>query len=465
MRYHGNYCGPNWSAGKYQASVIDATVPAIDEFDDTCLLHDAVYAIRGDTTAADIQFARSNFLKGPQRTLASLAVGSQGLVKCLLGAQINMPKNLRSSPAPKKAQNQPVKTKNVGSNTKLSTVPASYGFSLKMKPPVVKHTGNKAAIIGSDFAGSVLSVNTPNYQPAASVILNPAYFQNAMLGSLARAYEKFRFTKAVVQFIPSVPTSTQGQLVMCSSRSVKEPFFNGSSSTFLSRALSQGNAVATPLWMESTLDVPCQGEWSIVDTLLDGDLDDSVQEEIQCYAFCDTTQSCGILMLHYEIEFKDPLYTYHPTMIPVPMGNGSFGTLADNSAINAVGDAVRLVPSTGFTFTGGNGSVYRLVFRQEASVLPTGPGSWATLAAVESTAANTSGLVSTNSSPVSMSTGSVFYAVITVNDIVLYASYEGAANGSLNDTLLYNAATTAIGSWAFIGVLVRLGSAFRITNQ
>ncbi len=53
LRYHGNYVGPGWSAGKYQKSVAYSTVPPIDEFDRTAQVHDAAYAKGKNLKAAD----------------------------------------------------------------------------------------------------------------------------------------------------------------------------------------------------------------------------------------------------------------------------------------------------------------------------------------------------------------------------------------------------------------------------
>lgn len=77
-RYHGNYCGPGWSAGKYQDSVWDPSVPPVDEFDSTCMEHDGAYA-RGDNLKdADYKFYQANIGKGFKRSAAALAVGLQG---------------------------------------------------------------------------------------------------------------------------------------------------------------------------------------------------------------------------------------------------------------------------------------------------------------------------------------------------------------------------------------------------
>lgn len=87
LRIHGNYVGPGWSAGKYQNSVYDPTVPAVDAFDETARQHDRVYAmpITPETPAllkaADLKFAAQNIGRGPLRTISGLVVGLQGLLR------------------------------------------------------------------------------------------------------------------------------------------------------------------------------------------------------------------------------------------------------------------------------------------------------------------------------------------------------------------------------------------------
>lgn len=54
MRY-GNYCGPDWSAGEEQPSVI-SDVAAVDTVDAACKKHDAAYAKGGDLAKADVIF-------------------------------------------------------------------------------------------------------------------------------------------------------------------------------------------------------------------------------------------------------------------------------------------------------------------------------------------------------------------------------------------------------------------------
>jgi hypothetical protein len=93
FRFHGNYVGPGWSAGRYQNSVV-SDVPAVDEFDATGKKHDAAYAMGKNLAVADFEFASENFGKGVKRTVAAVAVGAQGVarvVENLVSGKSSMP--------------------------------------------------------------------------------------------------------------------------------------------------------------------------------------------------------------------------------------------------------------------------------------------------------------------------------------------------------------------------------------
>lgn len=80
FRYHGKYCGPGWSAGRYQGSVAKGP-KADDEFDETCRIHDKAYAENQNLKEADYKFYRSNIGRGFKRSAAALAVGLQGYMR------------------------------------------------------------------------------------------------------------------------------------------------------------------------------------------------------------------------------------------------------------------------------------------------------------------------------------------------------------------------------------------------
>lgn len=85
LRYHGNWCGPGWSAGKYKnakdLTEQDMQVDAIDSLDELCKAHDI--AIRYAKTRSDYKKANDLFIKGASALgwkgyLAAKAVGLFG---------------------------------------------------------------------------------------------------------------------------------------------------------------------------------------------------------------------------------------------------------------------------------------------------------------------------------------------------------------------------------------------------
>lgn len=81
--YHGNYCGPGWSGGKYQDSIEYGTgPPATDAADETCRVHDGHYwsykhgkRKRGDLYKDDYRFMTANLFKRPKFSLMGAGVG------------------------------------------------------------------------------------------------------------------------------------------------------------------------------------------------------------------------------------------------------------------------------------------------------------------------------------------------------------------------------------------------------
>lgn len=81
MRYHGNWCGPNWSNAKRQRST-SVWGWAKDDFDRSCRLHDWAYATSGaDLAEADAVFAQQNRGRGWKRSLAASYMEFQGKLR------------------------------------------------------------------------------------------------------------------------------------------------------------------------------------------------------------------------------------------------------------------------------------------------------------------------------------------------------------------------------------------------
>jgi len=128
-------------------------VPSIDEFDETCRIHDAAYASGSDLLSADVAFTRANFGKGAKRTAAAAAVGVQAAVRAIdkfipkiYPNKTKMTKNGALRGAKAQMSKKAPKNQSTPKQSTLSTVPAAYGYTLRMQAPSIVRRGNMAVI-------------------------------------------------------------------------------------------------------------------------------------------------------------------------------------------------------------------------------------------------------------------------------------------------------------------------------
>ena len=64
VRYHGNWCGPNWTAGQYKPTsdltLSDRSVPAVDALDQACKDHDI--DLHDAQTTEDVEQTNEKFI-------------------------------------------------------------------------------------------------------------------------------------------------------------------------------------------------------------------------------------------------------------------------------------------------------------------------------------------------------------------------------------------------------------------
>jgi hypothetical protein len=470
---YGNYCGPYWSAGQWQESVI-SHVMAIDDLDQLCKEHDAVYALNGDLLHADIQFVFQAANQGVIGLGMASVVGIQALLRGFDKYtnpinQTTMPqskKNLRGNmPAAishKAKQQLPTKPSKSATNagTTLSAAPVSFGTTIRASPPTIVRRNDSASVSGRDFVGTVEGHGILAFGLGKSALLSPAYFNSTILGNIARSYERYRFRRLRVHYVPKVATSATGQVVLCSQKSVSEPGLQPESGTFLQRAMSQGNAVFTPLWVPAYIDIDCDNEWRLVDPTTTSDIDDCIHEELQVYSQINIPAQVGYLIAEYSIDFKEPIYQPHSTYFPLATGPGQRVRLFDKDAVSAPNDdfvltdtnnALGLTPAT-------NGAIYRAVFDLQGSSPPVGAtfANYLMVLAFARTNTTTTGSTGVGCPLIG---GFTMYLVNIGGNLWAYTSLEAAINGSGSGQLFVSTATTAVGSYYFDVALVRLGLA------
>lgn len=459
------YCGPYWSAGRVQQSV-DGLVVADNDLDECCKRHDAhyFYATKSsEYNEGDRDFVRCAGNQGFLGRAMSYAVSSNKLFRQNdpSPAGEKMTKNLRSNktPAAKAAAQS-------GLTARKSNAPVSVGTVIRSKQPVLLRSKNGASLKGSDFVGTVECNGVADFGVGKSALLSPSYFVGTFLGNMVRSFEKYRWKRLRIVYVPKVSTATAGQVILTSSHSVSEPFLNPNSGTFLQRAMAQGNATMGPLWMENFIDIDCGPDFKLVDPATTSDPDDCIHEELQVFSQSSVSGPVGYLYADYEIEFSETIFTPHSTSMPIYTGPGLRVTLSDGAAVNVANDDVSLVDPSGLLNVAvmPNGSIYRAVFDISGSSPPTGAtfGNYLNVATINR---NTTATFAVVTSTLNMVGGLTLYLVIAGTVLIPYTSLEAAVAASGTGQLFTRTATTAVGTYAFDVALIRYGTTVNPTTQ
>lgn len=162
-RYHGNYVGPGWSAGKYQDSVAHSNVPAIDEFDKTAKDHDAAYALKKNLKNADYKFFYRNIGRGFKRSAAALAVGAQGLLR----PNVSFPKKYSNSGMAGRSRSRP-RTPPRGRSPKRRRVSTFTPRSISRRRRAVGRSRSSARY-------SNVRRSMPIGAPPSAIVTRPSY--------------------------------------------------------------------------------------------------------------------------------------------------------------------------------------------------------------------------------------------------------------------------------------------------
>jgi hypothetical protein len=337
---------------------------------------------------------------------------------------------------------------------------------MRAKTPKVTRSTDGAVMHGSDFVGAVTNQGTTTFSVGKSAMLSPAYFVGTFLGNMVRSYEKYRWRKLRIVYVPSVSTSVGGQVLLCSSHSVSEPCLNSASGTFLQRAMSQGNASMGPPWIENYIDIDCSSDWKLIDPATTNDPDDCIAEELQVYTTASTIGRIGYLYAEYEIEFKNTMYQPHSTSLPIFTGPGLRINTEDTLAVNAVGDDWNLteVGSQLNLTTLPPGTVFRAVFNLLGSTEAPGT-SWTNFLDLGIITRSTATASSSNTTSIEVVGGMTVYFVVVNQRIIVCATLEAATNGGTNGQFFVRTATVNKGFYMWDVALIRYGPGTLITSQ
>lgn len=391
LAYHGKYCGPGWSAGRYQGSVVSNVLP-VDEFDASCRAHDADYATPGtDLATADLRFAAENIQSlNPKRLAAGVAVGAQGALRLMgvLGRDnvtnpgtLSTTRKIRSggstsllpwqayqaSPQGKQSEAmgrknrvnaaiarngalgaailskiQPLSKKTASaqrgmlrkagnriaaSNGTVTSAPVAIGTSLRSQVGQVTALANGVVVRGRDIVSTVKQTSSVEWQLAALCPIHPAYYIGTALSNFVRTYAKFKFRRLAVHFITKMPTSVTGEVLVSHRRNAVEPSEDGNSAQFVSRAMSRPDSTIGPIWTNHSVEINVDDQYRLVDCFVT-DWADNVLGDVEVYVNSNSASDAGYLMFEYECEFREAMYSPHQTTIPLGLGASQNLTIA-----------------------------------------------------------------------------------------------------------------------------------------
>lgn len=330
MKYHGNYCGPGWSAGKAQDSVI-STLPGIDEFDESCREHDREYYLarkgkgRG-LKRADLKFAKENMASGnPKRVVAGIAVGIQGLLRSADKIPTRIIKNTNmvsakekyvngafykaSHPQPKQTPvmvlskgPKPSKLKKKVKDMNIS-MPSSYMLNANLKKPtmsnsngvtVLKHRGLMMTLVGSTTYG----VTTEQVNPGKADVFPWA-------SRLARSFDKYRFRKLKFVYRPVCATTQVGVVMM----SFDYDTLDSTPVTKAEQSQTLPN-IETNAFAPCELKVECDKLWRFTrqGAISTGDLKTYDIGQIVISSAYATASLLGEVYVEYEVELEKPTH-------------------------------------------------------------------------------------------------------------------------------------------------------------
>lgn len=320
-------------------------------------------------------------------------------------------------------------------------------------------------VSGREFVGTVEGNGVSTFGVGKSALIAPAYFYNGILGQLSRAYQYYKWRKLIVHYIPKVSTTTSGQVIICSSDNIDEPFFQPESVSLLSRAVVAGNGVMTPPWCPVRMMIVTDNVRRFVDPGVNVDINANIFCELQVYSQVSSSSQVGYLWLEYDCELLCPMLQPHLSELPFTSGPGLRVALQDLAAVNVIDSPLDLSEVSGTPVTSRpNGSIFRAVLDIQGSTAATGT-TFANAWNVTQLYRATAGTIATSVTSIAMVGGLTLYLVVKNNDILVYASIEQAVSGITTGEVTHRTATTAAGTYVFDVAMVREGTAIIPTTQ
>jgi len=199
-------------------------------------------------------------------------------------------------------------------------------------------------VVGHEVIGDVTSAG-PGTNLAGVYDANPACWLNSRLNLVARAYEKYRYNRCIVEYQPAIATSTSGSTVIAAETDADENLPSGPGST--QRALNSQFAALSPVWQHSRFEYrrnPKDHQWYLASQV--GEASRSNVTQFLAYSLVGSDLAAGTIVgrvvFHYDVEFIYP-------ELELAESGEQFTRLAPTTitAAGGAGDPIKITPPVG----------------------------------------------------------------------------------------------------------------------
>lgn len=314
LPYLGNYCGPYYSAGSLQQSVISDVGPCSDA-DYVCMEHDACYASNFDHGGCDRAFVENPDADPLMASIIRMQISARDLYsnwsKSLNTTQSmtnKRGKNKQAGNSNKPKQNKSQKPQKFQTDMQLIQAPNAVSVRNTNVPNRPIYRSSKTGVIISHsemIMGVPVGAGAPTAYAVGKLVINPGKFSTfPWLATIATNYDKYIFRKLRFIYMPLVATSTAGRVGIAYD-------YDSSDATPNNRAdfFSMTRHSEAAIWAPITLEVPLDNveRFTNTHTLTDSKLIDVGSIVYMTDASSATASSVvGDLLCEYEVELRRP---------------------------------------------------------------------------------------------------------------------------------------------------------------
>lgn len=383
---YGNYCGPYWSAGKFQTSVVSDVEPT-DRLDSICKEHDEAYALGLDLEDADLLFAYKAYQENALGKLFSFPVYLQYLFRkmtknknnpSLRGAKGSSRKpGLRGSMAAQleralvqSLKNNP-RLESRKSNMAATLAPVNVSRKLTMTKPKISATNGHVRIKHREYmttAASATSFSVARYS------INPGLpYIFPWLASVAGSYTRYRFRTIRFTYVPACSTSTAGRICLAFNENSIVPT-PATKSVLFSYVPNDEQAMwtdASIVYHERSTDWRYVRQYNTTDTLYNTFSDPRITDAGVLFVASDMGSAStltGEIYVEYDIELSEPAATL-PLVGQLYSTSSSSSDLWPNGSTSSVGAKIIVDDSVANTASIGLSGYYLFTVYAEGTTI------------------------------------------------------------------------------------------------